>query len=142
MNTRSHTHQIDTKLRIRLRIFAGISFVLLAFAASDVLRGDLVWWEAVVTLLLGIGIGYLFGRAVRIRWHENEEKVVTQMDMLGGIAIAAYILLAIGRRFILGEFVTGAALTALTLAAVSGILMGRFLGMRYNIEQVLRERTR
>lgn len=130
---------MDRKLRIRLTIFALIALILLGFATYDVLRGDLAWWEAVVTLVLGLGIGYLFGRAVKIRWHDEEEKVISQMDLLGGLAIGAYILLAIGRRFVLGEFFTGAALTAITLAAVSGILIGRFLGMRQNIRRALAE---
>lgn len=113
-------HQVDRKLRIRLGIFVLIALVLLGLAAYDVVRGDLAWWEAVLTLVMGLGIGYLFGRAVKIRWHESEEKVITQMDLLG-------------------EFFTGAVLTAITLAAVSGILIGRFLGMRQNIRRTLSE---
>ncbi len=131
---------VSKRLRTRLLMFLGISLVILCFMVRDIVVGDVVWWMALIALAVGLVLGYIFGRLVRVRWHENEEKIITQMDTAGFIVIGVYILLSIGRNFLLRDFFAGAALTAITLAIVAGVLFGRFIGMNVAIMQVLRTR--
>jgi uncharacterized membrane protein len=133
--------RVDTKLRVRLGIFLLISIILFGVVAFDVFQGYAQWWLAGISILIGLGIGYILGRLVNVRWHETEEKVITQMDTVGAIAIGAYILLAISRNYLLGEFFTGTALTTITFAAVAGILLGRFLGVWFSIRRTMHSRV-
>ncbi len=132
-----HRRQVDRKLRIRMAIFLLIALVLLGVVLRDVWLAILAAWVAAIALLAGLAIGYIMGRLVNIRWHEDEEKVVTRMDIAGGIAIGIYIVLALSRSWLLGHWFAGVALTAITFATAAGVLMGRFLGMRTNILRAL-----
>lgn len=141
MNRRERRGRVDTKLRVQLGIFFLISFILLGVVANDVLHGYAIWWMALIGVAVGLGIGYALGRLVNVRWHDTEEKVITQMDTIGAIALGVYILLAVGRGWLLGHFFTGVALTAITYAVLAGALLGRYLGMRFSIRKTMHSPT-
>ncbi|MEJ0053904.1 MAG: hypothetical protein WDN10_04255 [bacterium] len=129
---------VDRGLRIRLGLFLLISLIILAFIGKDVWQGDIGLPLAGLGLLLGTGIGVLLGRLLTIRWHETRERVVSELDVVGGIGIALYIAAELSRNWIFGHFIHGPALGAFTLALLAGALFGRFLGMRMSIVRVLR----
>lgn len=132
-------HLIDSRLRIRLTMFLLISLVLMGFIIYDLADRVITPLTAGIALVTGLVIGYGLGRSVYVRWHETEEKVVTQMDTVGMLAIGAYIVFALLRHKLLGEWLTGIALTGATLTLVAGLLFGRYLGMRYSIQKVVRK---
>jgi uncharacterized membrane protein YjjP (DUF1212 family) len=100
--------------------------------------GVVSWWMGILALVVGLIIGFIYGRLTRIQWHPTEEKIVTRMDSIAYVLIAGYILLSLVRDWLLGDILTGAALTAISLAVVSGILLGRFFGLHISIMRMLR----
>lgn len=121
-------------------IFLAIGIVIIGFVGYDVLMNELTWWLAILAVLIGLGLGYMLGRAGRIRWHETEEKVVSEIDVIGIVAIVLYVLLRIGGAWIFGHFLSGLALSTFTLALLGGALLGRFLGTQHSIKNVLDQR--
>ncbi len=133
-----HKH-VDRKLLIRLSIFLGIALAMIGIVVSDVVRGDLSWWFALLGVLGGGVIGYVLGRILTVKWHEGKRQAVMQMDVVGFAAIGIYIGLRIGENYVLGEWFAGAALSTLSLATLAGLLLGRFLGLRMSIEKLIEE---
>lgn len=127
-----HQH-IDRKLLFRLGIFLVIALAILGIVISDIVRGDLSWWLALIGFLIGTGVGYFLGRILTVKWHETKQKAVLEMDVVSFVALGIYIAFRYGGNFVLGEWLTGAALSTLSLAILAGALLGRFLGLRISI---------
>jgi hypothetical protein len=130
--------QVSRRLRIRLAIFLAIGIAILGFIVRDAARGDLAWWLAALGILVGTAAGTALGRMLTIKWHETREEAVFEMDVAGGIGIALYIAFDLSREWLLGRWVHGAALTALSLAILGGALIGRYLGMALSVKRVLK----
>lgn len=132
---------LSSKLRWRLRIFLAIAVVILGFIVLDVWHGDLSWYLALLALAIGVGVGIVLGRLLTVKWHETEERVVSEMDIAGGVAIALYIAFDLSRDWIFGHWLSGPALAAFTLAILSGALFGRFIGMLISAGRVIEARN-
>jgi hypothetical protein len=130
---------VSRKLRIRLGIFLLISIVIAAIIVRDVVIGDLAWWLAALGIIVGVAAGTPLGRLLTIKWHETEEHAFSEMDIAGGIGIALYIALEVSRNWLLGHWVSGVALSTLSLAFLAGALFGRYLGIRISVSRVLDE---
>ena len=133
--------QVDRRLRFRLGLFLLIGIVILGIIVRDVLIGELMWWLAVLGAAAGIIVGTILGRFLTIRWHETKEQAVSEMDIAGGIGIALYIAFEVSRNWLLGHFVSGVALSTLSLAVLGGALVGRYFGMRISINRVLEQQN-
>ncbi len=129
--------RVSRRLRVRLGIFVGIAVVIAAFIVRDVALGVLSWWLALLALLIGIVLGYALGRLWNVKVHPDSQEVVSGIDAVGGIAIALYVAFDLSREWIFGHWIHGPALSAFTLAILSGALFGRFLGMRRSIRRLL-----
>lgn len=136
-----HQH-IDKRLLLRLGIFLVIALVILGIVVRDVWIGDLVWWLAALGFLVGTLIGYVLGRMLTVRWHETKQKAVMHMDVAGFVAIGLYVALRFGGNFILSEWLTGVALSTLSLAILAGALLGRFLGLRISVVKLVEENVK
>jgi len=130
-------HTIDRRLRFRMGIFLAIGVVILGVGFYDILRGELAWWLALAALLIGAAVGYGLGRMARIRWHDEEERVISQMDVIGFAAILVYVALRLGSNWLFAQFLSGAALSTMSLILLGGALLGRYLGLRHSIAQLL-----
>jgi hypothetical protein len=133
-----HKH-IDRKLLIRLLIFLGIATAMAGFVIYDVVKEELSWWLALLGVLIGIAVGYVLGRVLTVKWHEGRRKAVMEMDVVGFVAIGFYILFRFGGNFVLSEWLSGAALSTLSLAILAGALFGRFLGLRTSVAKLIEE---
>jgi hypothetical protein len=131
---------IDRKLKIGLAVFLVISLIMLGFIARDVWEGDIGILLALIGVLLGTLVGVILGRLLNIRWRADKARVVSELDVVGVLAIIAYIALDLSRTWIFGHFIQGPALGAFTLALLAGALFGRFIGMRISITRVLASR--
>lgn len=131
--------EISRKVRMRLIIFLGITVVLLGLIVWDIFQGYVSWWLAPLVIAAGLALGYALGRSMKVRL-DDEEKIVTHMDIIGFIAIGIYIAVAILRNVLLDHWLTGSALTAVTLCVVAGALFGRYLGIYRSIERFIASR--
>jgi hypothetical protein len=132
------THpSVDRRVRVRMGIFLAIGIVILGIIVRDTLAGELSVPLALLAVVLGIALGYPLGRAARLKWHETEERIISEMDIVGVIAILAYIGVRLGSRWLVGQWLSGTALSTFTLALLGGALLGRYLGTRRTLKRVL-----
>ena len=91
-------------------------------------------------ILVGIIIGYPFGRLTKISWNSDKTQLV--LDGSGVILMVAYIAISIIRSIILRmEFGYLSYVLAITLLVSVGGSVGRELGMIRQIRHALRSST-
>jgi hypothetical protein len=137
--TGSNWRLISTRLRSRLILFLVIAVALVVFAIYEVIIGDMDLLTGVLTLLVGAVFGFIYGRLIRVRWNEDEEKIITRMDTVGFIIIAIYLILSYFRETLLAHFFSGTELTAIGVTLAGGILIGRFFGVHVSLMRLIRE---
>lgn len=133
------TSLVSKRLRVRQTIFIIIALLLAAFILYDVIVNAVPWYDALGAYIIGLPIGYLLGRAIKVRWHETDEQAISETDVAGTIALVIYIAFAATREWILGHWFAAAIVLPISLALASGLLLGRYLGMQRSIRRVLRE---
>jgi hypothetical protein len=135
-----HIHPyIEKKLLIRLYIFLIISILLVIYIVHEIYRGNIFWLLAVTGICFGGVAGIVLGRFMGVTWHEEKEKVISKLDVVGAIAIVLFITLDLSREWIFGHWIQGVSLSVFTLCVLAGALFGRFLGMRYKVLHILKE---
>lgn len=141
---KSHRHiykkHVHSRLLLQLIIFIVVSVIMFGIVAYDIFEGILGLQLAVIGIVIGVIAGYLVGKYYGIKWHEDSQKIVTRMDKFGVIVIIIYVGFSIFRRQLLGQFVHGPALTAITFASVGGVMTGRLLAITGNINKILKEK--
>lgn len=130
---------ISKRLRTRQAIFVVIAVALAAFILYDVIENAVPWYDALGAYIIGLPLGYLLGRAIKVRWHETNEQAISETDAVGTIALVIYIAFAATREWILGHWFAAAIVLPISLALAAGLLLGRYLGIQRSINRVLRE---
>jgi hypothetical protein len=133
---------VDPKLIRRLQIFSVIILIIFAIGMYRYFRGDITLFHTIIGGVLGTGIGFLAGRMFRIFWHEELEKVVSQLDRTGVVFLILYIGVEIGRNWLFGHWLHGAELSAFGILFLGGLLLGRLLAMTTSIKKVLLEKEK
>lgn len=130
---------VDTKLLRRLKILAIIVLIMTVVLVYDILTSHINILFIIIGLVVGIGIGIIVGRMFSIEWHVEDSKVISRLDLIGGIVLVIYIALSIFRSWIFAHWFTGAILSAFTISFVEGVMIGRILSLRFFIKKVLTE---
>jgi hypothetical protein len=133
---RVHVHN---RVLVQLIIFALVSVALLISVAFDAMRGDIGLGLVVVGLGVGVIVGYFVGKIFRLAWHEDTRKVVMSLDKMSFVLIGLYIVFRIFGDQVLGHYLQGAALTALTFTFLSGLLFGRLFSIWRGVVRIFRE---
>jgi hypothetical protein len=136
---KNYWNSVDKKLIYRQRIFLAIISVLIIISAVNVGEKKIGIVLAASGFLIAALIGLALSRMFNIFWHEEKEKVVSQLDKVGSLLLGLYILIEIGRNWLFGYWLSGAALTAFGLIVLTGLLLGRFLGTHLKIRGILAE---
>jgi hypothetical protein len=130
---------VSKRLRTRQTMFIWIAALLAAFILYEIVVSVVPWYYALGAYIIGIPLGYLLGRAMKIRWHETDEQAISENDIIGTIALVLYVLFALSREWILGQWFAAALVLPLSLALASGLLLGRYFGIQRSINRVLGE---
>lgn len=133
---------IDPKLLRRLIIFSVIITIIFAIAGYRYYRGDITLLHLAIGLIIGTSIGYIAGRMFRIFWHEELERVMSQLDKTGAIFLVVYIGVEVGRNWLFGHWLSGVELSAFGIVFLGGLLLGRFLSMISAIRKILVEKEK
>lgn len=133
------SHHIDKKIRIRFRIYFILSIVMLTVVGYDLFKNIFSLEFAFVGILIGIGGGIISSRMNHLSWNHDAQKIVSRLDMFGTIILVAYIVFAIFRTKLILYFVHGPVVGAISFSIIAGIMIGRVLGTRGKILQILRE---
>ena len=73
-----------------------------------------------------------------ISWDEDNEIVTSRMDKIGGIVLVGYMIFSFARHYLLTEYISKTFILPITFAIVSGVMIGRYIGMRNKVHRVLK----
>ncbi len=119
---------LSPKLRRRLRIFYLIALVLLAITLYRVARGEVAAGSALLALMIGVALGAVVSRVYRLGWDEETRTIVGEIDIVGGIILALYIVFALTKGRLIGQWVADAHEAAvLGLGLTGGVMLGRII---------------
>ena len=142
LNIKEHPAKkhIDRKLIFRIRIFYVIGIILTGLMLYDVLEGIIGIELSLSGFILGLFLGFIATRMFIIHWHEERAKVVSRFDTIGIIIMLLYVAFSASRTWLFGHWIHGSILTAFTYSILAGIMIGRIVGMRLKIKNILSEK--
>jgi hypothetical protein len=132
---KSIRHFLDKKLLLRLRLFLIIGLLIGGFVIFECIKNEVNPLFALGGFVVGFGVGAIMAKVYNLSL--KEEKVVSQMDKTGIIILAVYILFAISRNTILGNFIHGSELSVFTLSITVGVMIGRVVFIHRGIKDLL-----
>lgn len=127
------------RLQRNLQILAAVYSILLLITIYHLFVSPVIWWQAALCIIIGLTVGILSSRMMKIDWDKDEEKVVGRMDIYGVIILALFILFEIFRSRIVELFAGGSSAGTLSLLLLAFTLCGRILGTAKKILTVARE---
>jgi len=125
------------RLQIRFLIYILISLGMLSVAVYDVLDENAGIISSLIAIVVGIVVGIIVTRIFKITWDEKAQKVISQLDEYGAIILAVYIGLEIYRERLVEYFIHDATAVSISFAVLTGIMIGRVLGIRRRFRKVL-----
>lgn len=125
------------RLKIRLIIYFILSVGMLGVAVYDIVADNAGIISSVVGVAVGIIVGFIVTRSFKISWDEDAQKVITQLDEYGAIILAVYIGLEIYREKLVEYFIHDSSAVSISFAVLTGIMIGRVLGIRRRFQKVL-----
>lgn len=137
---RRHAHHVDKKLRFRLRLYSIISLVMLGVVLYDIFQKTLPLEFATFGILIGLVLGIISARRYHLSWDKDAKKIVSRLDLIGIIILVLYIGFVIVRSKLIGIFVQGPVVGAVSFSITAGVMIGRVVGTRNAIIEILRER--
>ena len=139
MSLAKHRSHLDKKLRNNLRIYVLVTIILFSILGYDIAIGIVGITAASIGIVIGVVFGFVTARMFRLSWDHDAKKIISQLDKLGIAIIILYIVLAIFRNRLIELFVHGPAVGGISIAIVTGVMIGRILGTRGRILQILKE---
>jgi hypothetical protein len=132
---------IDRKLIFRIRIFYVIGILLTGLMLYDVLEGIIGLELSLGGFLLGLFLGFIATRMFIIHWHDEKAKVVSRFDTIGIFVMLLYVAFSASRTWLFEHWIHGSVLTAFTYSILAGVMIGRIVGMRLKIKNILSEQS-
>jgi len=135
-----HAHHVDKKLRFRVRLYSIISLVMLGIAAYEIFIKILPLPFAVAGIFLGLFGGIISARMYHLSWSKDAKKIVSRLDTVGIIILVCYLVFVLIRSRLIGYFVAAPMVGAVGFSTTAGIMIGRVIGTRNAIIEILKER--
>lgn len=132
-------HHIDKSLRFRLRIYFAIAVILIGVFFFNVIRGTLHIQLGLLGMAIGIILGVITSRMYNISWSHDMKKVIGRLDLFGIIILIFYLAIELSRDKIIAYFTNDFEVVTIGFAVLAGIMLGRVIGTRGKILQVLKE---
>jgi len=137
---RKHAHHVDKKLKLRLRLYALIALVMLGIVLYEMFIKILPLLFAVVGIFVGLFIGIISARMRHLSWDHDAKQIVSRLDVVGVIILVLYMAFVIVRSRLIGYFVVAPMVGAVGFSITAGVMIGRVIGTRNAIIEILRER--
>lgn len=135
-----HIHPyIEKKLIIRLYVLLVISIALAIYIIKEIVVGDMSLLLGISGVCIGMVAGIIRGRLSGVVWHEKKEKVIAKLDTAGVLILVVFVIIDIKREWIFGHWIRGVELSLFTVSVLSGLLAGRFFGMKSNVMKILKD---
>ena len=136
LKVRAHIHG---RVQGQLIILALVCLGLLGGVSYDALMGEVSPWLVLGALVVGIAVGFAVARIFALSWHEETRKVIMSLDRTSLILIALYIAFRVFGEQLLGRYVHGVELSAISFALLAGILLGRVISIWRGVSRILKQ---
>jgi hypothetical protein len=133
---RTHVH---SRVLTQLVIFVFVSLGLLGAVFYDSIAGGVGVGFVLLSLVAGVGVGLLVAKIFKLVWHEDTRKVIMSLDRMSFVLIGVYVVFRIFSDQLLGQYLHGAALSAISFAFLAGILIGRFVSIWQGVTRILKQ---
>ena len=137
---RKHAHHIDKKLKFRLRLYVIISLVMLGIVLYEIFIKILPLVFATLGIFIGLFMGIISARMYHLSCDKDAKKIVSRLDVIGIIILISYITFVIVRSRLIEFFVAAPMVGAVGFSITAGIMLGRVIGTRNAIIEILKER--
>ena len=134
----SFTQHLDKKLSRRLKMYLILSFVMFGIFIYEVIITHYTLWYGLLFFVGSSILGFFVARMFHISWDEDNEIVTSRMDKIWGIILVGYMIFSFSRHYLLTEYVPKTFILPITFAIVSGVMIGRYIGMRNKVHRVLK----
>lgn len=129
---------VHNRILVQLFIFAAFIIGVTGFITYDMVQEHMSILWVIGAVAIGVGVGLAMGRIFALKWHEDTQKVILQMDKLSFLLIAGYVAFRILSEQFLGHILHGQELTVITFSLLGGIMIGRLVGMLRSISTILK----
>lgn len=130
---------VHKRLKIVFIFYLIIAFVMLWLLVYKTILYSINYRYVVVSFLFGMILGILLCRMVKICWDDQLEKVISRIDAFGFFVLIIFIAFDIFHPKIVGLFVLDEVVPITSLAAATGVVYGRVLGLRDSIYRILKK---
>jgi hypothetical protein len=137
---RNHVRHIDKKLKFRVRLYSLISLVMLGIVLYEIFIKILPLSFAIAGIFLGLFLGIISARMYRLSWSKDAKKIVSRLDTVGIVILVCYMAFVIVRSKLIGYFVAAPMVGAVGFSITAGIMIGRLIGTRNAIMEILKDR--
>jgi len=91
-------------------------------------------------ILVGLFVGIFSSRMQHLSWDYDAKKIVSRLDIVGIIILICYMAFTIVKSKLIGIFVQGPVVGAVGFSITAGVMVGRVIGTRNAIMEILKER--
>ena len=133
-------HHLDKKLKFRLRLYVIMLLVMLGIVFYDTFTKTLPLVFAAFGILVGLFVGIFSSRMQHLSWDYDAKKIVSRLDIVGIIILICYMAFTIVKSKLIGIFVQGPVVGAVGFSITAGVMVGRVIGTRNAIMEILKER--
>jgi uncharacterized protein (DUF697 family) len=138
---RKHIRHIDKKLRFRVRLYSLISLVMLGIVLYEILFIKILPLPfAILGIFIGLFLGIISARMFHLSWDKDAKKIVSRLDIVGILILVLYMAFVFVRGRLIGYFVAAPMVGAVGFAITAGMMIGRVIGTRNAIIEILKER--
>jgi hypothetical protein len=127
---------VARRLRIRLALYFFIFIIVLMIVIFHIVVDHANPFYALLGLAAGITLGIVASRMNKILWNADATEIISQFDTVGIIILILYVVFELFREKIVEQFVGGPSVIAVSFALLSGLMLGRVIGLRRKIRQV------
>ena len=135
-----HRH-LHRRLFIQLILFFVIAIVMFGLVILDAITSHLNIWWILLGAIAGTIVGYVVGKAFKLNWHQDSQRIIMNVDRTGFIIIILYVLIRTLFNSEAKQFVSGVELLAVTYSVLGGIMVGRLASMGHRIIAILRDQN-
>lgn len=129
---------VDGSLKVRVRVYALIFLVALAWVIADSIAiGARSFVPVAVGAVVGLIIGVVASRMHVLSWDEVSGQVVGRLDSAGAIILVCYIVFSLSRETLLGLWFAAPVVGVAGLATLSGLMAGQVVGTGRSIRRVM-----
>lgn len=139
---KKYKKHVSTSLLVRQGIYLLIMFSLLTLSIADVIRGTISFTLVASGFIASMVLGIVLSRMTKIMWHPTEEKVVSRIDAIGIIFFILYGIFKVVELILFKKWLPAYEVEATSFAVLSGLLLGRFLGIYIQVRTILHQKNK